>query len=474
MGHSIMRRFINKGSSTLILFAILAIIVLQLDCGGGTDQYEEKQNFYGPTKMAVEPFPFKEDGPYLYILNSWGGNLSIVRVSSEYDIIKRYQDDRFDDPDALWVGRAPLDIAITPDGALLYITDANLDYVYTMDPQEEWTRTTIPVELKAAKVSIVPALIDSETLDSTVPAAWNARHEIWFADPEGSRLLVWDHQAKEITGEIALPSPPADLQVSRDGERVFVTGEDATVYVVEAAAQTLAAETVYLGGRPHHLVESMDGTELYILDRDPARLRIIDTAAWQALEEEISFNSALNDMTLSTDGDLGFIVADDGMLYYFYCHSHRICGSHFSKPIFYDHGVVSNPTLTDVETADCVTKEEDWKITYRQALDAWEVEGSTSGLQYSLAYTDQAYESDRGGLKFTVRANDLHPSDGDNFRLSTDVDQVPIPVGTSPQGVIASPIIDELGEDRVFVTNTGTDSISRVLTADTDETSAID
>jgi len=464
----------NLGLFALALLSLLVTGLVHLDCGGGDNDYSDEQNFYGPTKMAVEPFPYKEDSPYLYVLNSWGGNLSIVRVSSDYDIVKRYQDDRFDDPDALWVGRAPLDLAITPDGALLYITDANRDYVYTMETQDPWSRSTIPVELKAANVSIVPARIDPVTLDSTLPEAWSARHEVWLTDPENSRLLVWDHQAKDLAGEVALPGVPVELRVSRDGESVFVTAEDATLYVVDAAARTLAPASVYLGGRPHRLAESMDGLELYVLDRDPARLRIIDTVAWQALEKEISFPSALNDITISTEGDLGFIVADNGMLYYFYCASHRVCGSQASRPIFYDHGIVSDPALTDVETTDCVTKEEDWTITYRQALDAWEVEGSSSGLQYTLAYTDQAYASDRGGLKFTIRANERHPSDGDNFRLSTDVGQAPIPVGTSPQGVLASPIIDEEGEDRVFVSNTGTDSISRVLTMDTDETDAFD
>jgi DNA-binding beta-propeller fold protein YncE len=433
-------------------------------CGGPTGGEELHPHFYAPTRMAIQPYADVEGGPLLYVLNSFGGNLSIMQ-SDGYKVLKGYHRNPFD-KHTIWTGPAPYDIAITPDGAMLYITDAGDEAVRLMLPDDPWPVTATTLTLRAARLSITPFANDPKTFQPSYPASWAERPEVWFTDPDGERLVVWDHAATAEAGEVALPSAPVDLRVSRDGETVYVTCEDATVRRVTAASRRLDGEAIALGGKPERIVENLEQTELYVLNIDPPQLHVIDLALWRATEDLISFPAALNDMAMSTDGKLGFITSDDGYLYYYYPDDHRACGSSYDPPTFFDRGPLSNPELTEIQTADCVTQKEVWTIAYDQDEDYWKVEGTKSGPQASVAYTDQAYAADHAQLKFIIRSADRHPSDGDFFRLQTRVWQEPIPVGSLPDGVVVTPLDDDPYGDKIFVADAGAEMVTRLLTAD--------
>ncbi len=455
----------------------LGLLLLAAACGGTTGVEETYTHFYGPTEMAADPDPFKEGGALLYVLNTAGGCLTIMNTDT-YDIVKGYSsDDRSDD--VLWLGQAPLDIAIVPTGELLYVTDTWEDNVRTVDlvaMEDEsnlWTIAKLPLVFETARVSIVPITIDPVTKATSVPAAWDARHEVWFTDPAHSRLVVWDHATQRQAATVELPSPPTALQVSRDGNRVFVLGEDAVLRVVDAAARELLAGETEIGGRPVRVVESRDGAWLYVLDIDPPRLHVIASATLAETDDEVTFPLAINGMAMSTDGELGFITSDDGFAYYFWVEYRRACGSAATQPFFFNQGPRGNPTMENVSTTDCVTEEETWTVRYNHELLAWEVSGSHSGDQINLAYTNQAYASDNNEVKFFIREGKYRESDGDYFRFETTVGVAPIPVGSVPWGVVVMPDIDEPEYDRVFVSDAAGKSVSRIFTGDDTNEGAI-
>ncbi|MHA1569350.1 MAG: YncE family protein [Alphaproteobacteria bacterium] len=457
----------------LAILMLLPLLTPLASCGGGGyDAGEIYINFFGPTEMAVEPFPLKEDGAYLYVINAAGGSLSIMNTFG-FDIIKKHEMDVYSD-NALWLGNAPVDLAITPTGQLLYVTDAWNDAVRTVDTADPYPIAELDLVLEGAHVSIVPVSIDLQTYDPVVPAAWDERHEVWFSDPVANRLLVWDHRAAAIADEVALPATPIDLQVSRDGERVFIVCLDGALRVVEAATRTLLDITVDLGGYPRRVVESREGDLLFVLNIDPPELQIVETATWEQTDDEITFPMAINGMAISTDGRLGFITSDDGFVYYFFVKARRACGSSAEPAYFYDYGPQSNPTIEQVDTTDCVTRDETWMVTYDHDLGAWEVSGSRSGRQFNLAYTGQAYISDQGHVSFLIREGRYKVSDEDRFRFRTRVGVAPITVGTIPVGVAVTPYTEELAEDLVFVANSGSHTISRLYTGADENLGAIE
>ncbi|MDP8223990.1 MAG: hypothetical protein P9L99_11570 [Candidatus Lernaella stagnicola] len=465
----------SAGRTTTILMILLALLLLMIACGDDYQPEEVKEHFFGPTRLAVHPDVLQDEGPLLYAVNTWGGSMTIIRVVG-YDIIKDHSLDPYN-PDVIWLGKAPHDIVITPDGGTLYVTDALRDAVRLVDPEDPWTVSELDLEFDGARLDVVPPVIDRDTLEFTTPEVWRERPEIWFMDGANDRLVVWDHAAMEVAGEVALPSTPVEIEVSVDGQSVFVTSVDGMLRVVDAAAQALTDIEVFLGGKPGAIAENSDNDDLYVLNIDPPQLHIIDRRDWQQTDEEIYFHAALNDMALSTSGAYGFVTSDDGFLYYFFPRQRRVCGSSYEPPRFFDKGPNSNPELTDIQTKDCLTSEEEWRISYLQSIDAWEVEGTSSGLQFTYAATGQAYASDRDEIRFVIRAGDRAPSDGDTFRLFTDSGEPPVPIGTVPRGVIVSPVADDeefFGEDRVFVADPGTNSVTRLITFETDNRNIID
>lgn len=453
--------------------AIFILIMLVASCGGGGYQAPETvYHFFGPTEFAIDTDPLGTDGAYLYVINSAGGSLSILNTFG-FDIVKTHNDDDPYDEDTLWLGKAPLDIAITPNGETLYITDAWNDVVRTMETSEPYVVQKTDLLLNAARISIVPVTIDPETYEPTVPQAWKDRHEVWFSEPAENRLLVWNHLSGEVEDEIALAAEPYDIQVSRDGDQVYLVCRDGILRVVDAATRTLLDIEVDLGGRPRRVVEGHKGNLLYVLNVDPPELHIIDKSTWLETDDEITFTWAINDMALSTDGRLGFISSDDGYLYYFFIRERRACGSSADRPYFYDKGSLSNPTMERIDTTDCITRDEIWTVTYQQEYGAWLVRGEHTGLQAGLVFTDQAYISDRGHVSFIIHEGPYHVSDGDHFKFRTRVGVTPIPVGALPVGVVTTPYQSEIEEDLVFIANSGSHTISRVYTGEDENLGAI-
>jgi DNA-binding beta-propeller fold protein YncE len=420
------------------------------------------RHFYGPTRLAAQPSTTNTvTGPLVYAINSFGGNVTVLTAESDKIISSAHRVPY--QPNTVWVGLAPYDIAITPDGSEIYVTDANLAPIRLIQPPVPFAVTKLLLALREARVSVAPASIDAASFTATVPPAWTAKPEVWFTDPDGSELVTWDNVKNELSGQVALPSAPVGLLVSRDGTLAYVTGADATVRVVDTATHTVLDDSLYLGGNPDRMVESVAGDVLYVLNRDPVQLHIIDLANWTQTADLFTWEAPLNDMILTTDGKVGFITSDDGNLYYFYPDQNRACVASYYQPVFFDQDPFSNPTMTNIVVTDCLTRNEIWTIVYDQINDDWTVNGTVSGLQANLAYTGQAYISDKGQLKFLIVAGTFHESEGDTFRLQTTEQQAPIPVGLLPQGLLVTPSRHVPGLDWIFVADTGGNVVNRLL-----------
>lgn len=110
---------------------------------------------------------------------------------------------------------------------------------------------------------------------------------------------------------------------------------------------------------------------------------------------------------------------------------------------YVDRGTISNPVLfTDPDTArsvvgsECggVARSETWTLVYDGLLGGWTVEGSVSGPQEAVAYEDERYVTDDGGISFLILAGTQPTTDGDIFVFTVDdgileVSSVPVDSG---------------------------------------------
>jgi hypothetical protein len=79
-------------------------------------------------------------------------------------------------------------------------------------------------------------------------------------------------------------------------------------------------------------------------------------------------------------------------------------------------GNATNDRSVMVNSCGGIARRETWTLTYRQNQQAWEVEGSRSGVQEGLAYEDERYVSDTGAVSFVIRGG-VTPSE-EGWRIS--------------------------------------------------------
>ncbi|WP_281690599.1 serine/threonine-protein kinase [Pseudonocardia thermophila] len=131
--------------------------------------------------------------------------------------------------------------------------------------------------------------------------------------PDGSRAYITNKDAGTLsvldtaTGEpVAAPIPVGDLpnsvRVSADGSRVFVTTTGSgTVTIVDAATNTVAA-TVPIGGFVDGIALSPDGTRLYAGVADRGEIVTIDVATARRIGRPIKVGDQPYGMDISPDG----------------------------------------------------------------------------------------------------------------------------------------------------------------------------
>jgi len=125
-----------------------------------------------------------------------------------------------------------------------------------------------------------------------------------------------------------------------------------------------------------------------------------------------------------------------------------------SSSLFGDVGFESNPLLvydaageTLVSTHPCggVTRTEVWTMTYSEALQSYEVEGSRSGVQNARLFEGDRYLSDRGEISMLILPGTQPTTDGDSWTFSVNDGVTPVPLQELPGDPL---IYTELYDDR--------------------------
>jgi hypothetical protein len=132
-----------------------------------------------------------------------------------------------------------------------------------------------------------------------------------------------------------------------------------------------------------------------------------------------------------------------------------------SRALFKDEGSTSNPTLTNMFVDPDHAQNESWKLLYK-GNGNYEVEGSRSGLQETLAREGTVYTSDNGEIKFYISSGGEKTTEDDKFYFSTIV--------TRPLQLTSSPV-DMLIHDRKLYILTSGQVDSSIIVYDLDDLS---
>ena len=245
-------------SGSPVLFVALrdADVVAVIDMGSG----EEVARI--PTGVVPLSVLMTPDQRYLFVANTGGSvgtseNRVTVIETATHQVAANIE-----------VDTAPLDLALSADGQLVYVTNSESKSISVIDVASLTVRSRIRVPIAGDRgpygVAIHP---DGKRL--------------YVTDINGNQVLVVDTARRATIGRIDVIEDPRSLVISADGKRLYVSGGDfdddggGGVAVIDTDAESVVT-TIRLDGGIFRLALSPDGSRLYATDRLNSQLIVID------------------------------------------------------------------------------------------------------------------------------------------------------------------------------------------------------
>lgn len=188
------------------------------------------------------------------------------------------------------------DLAVSPDGALLYIARVDED-IADIAVLDTVTGEVSGIEIGAGVVEAVVMSRDS------------ARLYVATTDDD---VIVIDTETRQRVAVVRIGAAIRSLAVTPDGAELYVLSSDprggALVDVVDTATRQIV-ESIELGGSPTQLVLSANGDRAYVVDGD--RVLVLCTATHEILDT-VSVGAAISCVTESLDGTTLYVADFDG------------------------------------------------------------------------------------------------------------------------------------------------------------------
>ena len=124
----------------------------------------------------------------------------------------------------------------------------------------------------------------------------------WSSDTSEDEVIFYDLRAGKIAGRVEVSTWPAHAVFSRDGARLWVSGETAgDVTVIDVAARTILERVVHGGGDAMGLALTADGRTLYAAAGENRVVLKLDTATHK-VTAQIPVPGVVHEATLTLDG----------------------------------------------------------------------------------------------------------------------------------------------------------------------------
>jgi YVTN family beta-propeller protein len=172
--------------------------------------------------------------PFLYVSHQNDGNVGVIDTWAQSMV------------DVIPVGGSPQDVAILPDGSVLYVASAT-DYVAVVDTA---SRTMVA----SVTVGANPIGLAINADGSMVYVTNTADDTVSFIETAGNTVV----------DTIGVGGAPVGVEISPDGSTLYVANrDDDTVSVIDAVTRTLI-DTVPVGGFPIQMAVHPSGALVYV------------------------------------------------------------------------------------------------------------------------------------------------------------------------------------------------------------------
>jgi len=181
----------------------------------------------GPMQIAITP-----NGNYVYVTNQDDDTVSVIRTSDNTVV------------DIISVGDVPQGIAVTPDGNYVYVGSTPLKVIRTADNTE----------------------IDSISLghNSKGMAITPNGNYVYMTTTAANNMLVMRTSDNAVVKSILVGDNPTFIAITPNGSYVYVTKwSDDNVKMIRTSDNTVV-DTFSVGDSPYSIVVSPDGSYVYV------------------------------------------------------------------------------------------------------------------------------------------------------------------------------------------------------------------
>lgn len=224
-----------------------------------------------PCGVAITP-----DGAHVYVTNDGDGTVSVIDTATNAVSA------------TITVGSVPLGVAITPNGLTAYVTNVGDGTVSIIDTATNTVTLTIDAGSLPASVAITPNGARAYVVNS--------------GDDDVS---VVDTATATVTATVPVGNGPYDVAIAPDGLHAYVTNAvDNTISVIGTATNTVTA-AIPIGNSPYEVAVTPNGLKGYAANGGDNTVSVVDTAT----------NTVMATIPVGTV-PLGVAVAPDGSQVY--------------------------------------------------------------------------------------------------------------------------------------------------------------
>jgi PQQ-dependent catabolism-associated beta-propeller protein len=182
------------------------------------------------------------------------------------------------------VGRRPRGLALSPDGATLYVAVSNDNRIAMVDVKSRRVRGYVVSGPDPERFALSP---DGRML--------------YVSNERDAKVSAVDLASDRIVRQTEVGSEPEGIAVSPDGRWVICTSEAASlVHFIDAATGALA-DSVLVGARPRAALFSPDGRRLWVSSEARASLAVFDMATRKVIHT-IDFRKIVADPAVQAVG----------------------------------------------------------------------------------------------------------------------------------------------------------------------------
>lgn len=229
----------------------------------------------------------------IYVTNEMSGDLTVIDPEARR-VIGR-----------IALGKRPRGIVASSDGRLLYIALSGSPIAgpgvdeSTLPPADKSADGIAVFDVASGRVlRVLRGVSDPETVAVSPDGA-----RLYVASEDTGRLVIMDARSGGIAGSAPVGGEPEGTAVSPDGRLVYVTSEEDHVAAVYDSSARRVRARIPVGQRPRNSVFTADGRRAFVPGENDASVTAIDVAADRAIARTRIEGETVRPMGIALSGD---------------------------------------------------------------------------------------------------------------------------------------------------------------------------